>query len=143
METREINSEDYCGWGAGSEKKYLAPSQCLLEGFITLTTNASGLDLQRLAVNDSIHLRTHNSEYRIVILDPASYRVMAQGGSFFAEPTEAIIRGASCGGAMLKIGWIMIDLQLELVYYPSRQQPQSVITSPVEALYLRRAGVQC
>ena len=139
MGAREVSGEDYCGRFRVSEKKYAAPSQCLLEGFIALTARAKSLDVQRLAVNDSIRLRTRNSEYHVVLLDPASRRVMVQGGSFFAEPTEAVIRGASCGGAMLKVGWIVIDLQLELVYYPSGKEPQSLITSPVDALYLQRA----
>jgi len=74
-----------------------------------------------------------------VLLDPADLRVEVQGGSFFANPTEATIRGATVGGAMLKIGWISVGLQIELVYYPAGNQMQSVVTSPVKKLSLECA----
>jgi hypothetical protein len=95
--------------------------------------------LHRLAVNDAIQVRTENSEYRIVLLDPADLRVEVQGGSFFAEPTKANIRGATVGGAMLKIGWISVGLQVEIVYSPARNQMQRVVTSPVKKLSLECA----
>jgi hypothetical protein len=94
-----------------------------------------------LSVRDVIRLRTLNSEYRIVLLDPVKGRVNVQGGSFFTEPTEAVIEGSSCGGALLKAGWIGIGLQLELVYNPAIGRTQTVITSPVEMLFLERPSV--
>jgi len=116
------------------ETLFTIPRQCLLEGFVELNASSRGVDLHRLAVNDAIRVRTENSEYRIVLLDPGDLRVEVQGGSFFSKPTEATIRGATIGGAMLKIGWIGVGLQVELVYYPQRNQMQSVVTSPVQKL---------
>ena len=121
------------------ETLFTVPKQYLLEGFVELSASSRGVDLHRLAVNDAIQVRTENSEYRIVLLDPADLRVEVQGGSFFAKPTEATIRGATVGGAMLKIGWISIGLQVELVYYPARNQMQSVVTSPVKKMSLECA----
>ena len=121
------------------ETLFTVPKQYLLEGFVELSASSRGVDLHRLAVNDAIQVRTENSEYLIVLLDPADLRVEVRGGSFFAKPTEATIHGATVGGAMLKIGWISVGLQVELVYYPARNQMQSVVTSPVKKLSLECA----
>jgi hypothetical protein len=120
------------------EAVFTVPRLCSLEGFAELNASSGGVDLRRLAVNDAIQLRTENSDYRIVLLNPMELRVRVQGGSFFAEPTEAIIRGATVGGAMLKIGWISIGLQVELIYYPARDRMESLVTSPVKRLLLER-----
>jgi len=124
---------------AERETQFIVPRAYLLEGFAELNASSRGIDLHRLAVNDAIQIHTDNSEYRIVLLDPADLRVEVQGGSFFANPTEATIRGATVGGAMLKIGWISVGLQIELVYYPAGNQMQSVVTSPVKKLSLECA----
>src|SRR5262245_37512422 len=121
------------------EMLFVVPKSYLLEGFAELNALSRGVDLHRLAVNDAIRVSTENSEYRIVLLDPADLRVEVQGGSFFARPTEATIRGATVGGAMLKIGWISEGVQVELVYYPARNHMQSVVTSQVKKLSLESA----
>jgi hypothetical protein len=121
------------------EKLFIVPKPYLLEGFAELTASSGGVDLHCLGANDAIRVRTENSDYRIVLLDPADLRVEIQGGGFFAKPTEANIRGATVGGAMIKIGWISVGLQVELVYYTARNQMQSVVTSPVIRLSLECA----
>jgi hypothetical protein len=130
----ELN-QDY----AIDETLFIVPKPYLLEGFAELSASSGGFDLHRLAVNDAIHVRTENSEYRIVVLDPSDLRVQVHGGSFFARPTEATIRGATVGGAMLKIGWISVGLQVEIVYSPAHNQMQRVVTSPVKKLSLECA----
>src|SRR5262245_21074156 len=121
------------------ETRFTVPGHCLLEGFTALSAASSGVDMQSLCESDVIRLRTLNSEYRMVLLDPAAHRVSVQGGSFFPEPTEAVVRGSSCGGALVKVGWIGIGLQLEFTYHPARGRAESVITSPVEKFSLERA----
>jgi len=118
------------------EMKFTVPGYYLLEGFAALGAATSGLDLRKLSVRDVIRLRTLNSEYRMVLLDPPTRRVSVQGGSFFTEPTEAVVEGSSCSGALLKAGWIGIGLQLELVYSPAVGRTQNIITSPVEMFSL-------
>ena len=124
-----------CELSAG-ETLCAVPRPYLLEGFTELNALSRGFDLSRLAVNDAILMRTENSDYRIVLLDPSDLRVKVQGGNFFARPTEAVIRGATIGGAFLKIGWIGVGLRVELVYYPARDQAQILVTSPVKRLSL-------
>ncbi len=123
---------------AMSEQTFVLPRMSLLEGFAELISSSRGVDLTSLAVNDAIQVSTENSEYRIVLLDPIILRVEVQGGDLFAKPTQATVRGATAGGSMIKIGWITVGLQVELVYYPAGNQMQSVLTSPVKTLSLER-----
>lgn len=119
---------------------FAIPRQCLLEGFAELSAASSGIDLQQLAARDEIHLHTQNSEYHLVLLDPLELRVVVQGGSRFTEPTEAILCGATLGGAMLRTGWIGLGLRLELLYDLAHGDLQSLVTSPVQRLRLERLG---
>jgi hypothetical protein len=122
------------------ESSFEVPRESLLDGFAQLSDSPESLDVRRLKVRDQVVLHTHNTEYRIKMLDPAERRVMVQGGDFFVEPTEAIISGTSTGGALLKVGWIVPGFQLEFLYHKAQSpsSPQSVITSPVTSLYVER-----
>lgn len=126
------------GETAIGETLFAVPKPYLLDGFTELNASSSGVNLHQMGVNDLIHIQTQNSEYRVLLLDPIELRVRVQGGNFFAEPTEAIIRGATVGGSMLKMGWISVGLQIELVYYSARDRTQSLVTSPVKNLLLER-----
>src|SRR5689334_6464126 len=45
-----------------------------------------GVMLESLNAFDTILLRTHNSEYRILLLDPKTGRALVEGGSYLLEP---------------------------------------------------------
>jgi hypothetical protein len=122
------------------DRRFTVPGYAMLEGFAEISTTSDGVDVGRLTAGDLIHLRTLNSEYRIVLLDPAAGRVTVEGGQLFPVPTTAVIRGSGCGGAMLRVGWIGIGLQLELDCCWTLDQPSSVITSPIEGFLLERTG---
>jgi hypothetical protein len=121
------------------EMKFVVPRDCLLDGFVDLGATKGGVYLRDLAARDAIELRTENNRYRIVLLDPVMRIASIHGGEFFADPTEVVVRGSSLGGAMLRIGWIGLGFQLEMVFYPASEKTESVITSPVERLYLMRS----
>ena len=97
-----------------------------------------GVDLHELAAGTLIRLLTQNSEYRIVLLDPEAGRVQVEGGRYFRTPTEAVLNGSSCGGSMLRMGWIGVGLQVELDYPLQPDQFVTVVTSPVEGFWLER-----
>ena len=120
--------------------KFTVPGYAVLEGFTELSNASEGLDVYSLVPGDLIHLRTLNNEYRIVLLDPSAGRVTVEGGQLFPSPTTAVIRGSGCGGAMLRVGWIGIGLQLEFDYCLTLGQQLSVITSPIAGLALERSG---
>jgi hypothetical protein len=88
-----------------------------LDGFAEAVATAGGLELRGLAPLDALEVWTRNSRYRITVLDPVRCRVLIEGGAFFPVLAEATIGGASCGGSMLKVGWIIQGFCLE-VFYP-------------------------
>jgi len=88
-----------------------------LEGFAEAAATAGGLEVRGLSPLDALEIWTRNSCYRITVLDPVRCRVLIEGGAFFPVLAEATIGGASCGGSMLKVGWIIQGFCLE-VFYP-------------------------
>jgi hypothetical protein len=111
----------------------VVPRHCELDGFIEIDRVLEGVALPALAPCDTVKVRTHNSDYEIFVLDPESGRALVQGGRFFPQPMEAIVRGSTFGGCMLKMGWLGVGLHMEISAYG-----QSVITSPVQALTVER-----
>jgi hypothetical protein len=139
MKTGQFNTSEATN-PSGGQQMVTVPIIATLGGFTQLTSTSEGVDLGRLAALDRIYLRTDNSDYQIVLRDPGTRRATVSGGRLFAEPQDVIVRGSTCGGAMLRVGWIGIGLQLELVYLPDTSLVQNVTTSPVQELVIERAG---
>ena len=78
-------------------------------------------------------VKTLNSLYRVVILEPPRPRILIQGGRFFPEPTEALLAGASFGGSMLKLSWLGCGLRMEVC-----SDGQCIVTSPVQSIEFQR-----
>lgn len=119
-----------------AQTQFVLPANCLLEGFAIAATGSSGLCLQNLKAHDLIVFRTANSEYRVQVIDPARRRVKVQGGKLFAQPAEAVLVGASYGGAMIRLGWICVGMQLEIIRHTTDNRAINFITSPVETIRL-------
>jgi len=100
-----------------------------LDGFAEAVATAGGLEVRGLAPLDALEIWTRNSRYRITVLDPQRCRVLIEGGAFFPVLAEATIGGASCGGSMLKVGWIIQGFCLELFYPGGR-----IVTTSVRRL---------
>jgi len=92
-----------------------------------------GVTLKMLAAGETIHVRTQNNDYRILLLDPETSRALVQGGPFFAEPTEATVSGSTFGGSMIKLGWIGPGLCMEISAHG-----HLITTSPVASLHVGR-----
>jgi hypothetical protein len=108
---------------------HLIASARTLDGFAVQLGDADGVDVRQLAEGTVVIVRTRNSCYRFVILEPETKRVLVSGGDWFAEPTEVRLVGATSGGSMLKPGWMGVGLRLEL-----RHMNQPLTTSRVEAV---------
>src|SRR5215216_4140721 len=63
---------------------------------------------------DTILLRTHNSDYRILLLDPKTGRALVEGGAYLIEPSEALVRGSANPGSEFKGGTICVGCRLEM-----------------------------
>jgi hypothetical protein len=85
-----------------------------------------GLQIDALEPMQYVHVRTRNSLYEIVVLDPAGH-VRVRGGRLFPEWTPARLAGSSAGGSILKRLTIHAGLCME-IDLPARRR---VLTSPV------------
>ena len=108
---------------------YLIGSARTLDGFAFQLGDTDGVDVRELAAGAIVIVRTRNSCYRLVMLEPETQRVLVSGGDWFPEPTKAQLVGATRGGNMLKPGWIGAGLRMEL-----RHMNQPITTSLVDAV---------
>ncbi len=115
---------------------YVIPRYCDLDEVAEISPSLEGVTLTELEACDTIHVRTRNSDYEIFMLDPKSGRALAQGGEYFAEPTEVTVSGSTFGGCMLKLGWIGVGLRMEIYVNGKR-----AVTSPVQSLRVEHVDV--
>ena len=78
------------------------------------STSSRDVMLASLKPFDTILLQTHNSDYRILLLDPTTGRALVQGGNYLVEPTEALVRGSAVIGDAFKGGEICVGSRLEM-----------------------------
>jgi hypothetical protein len=124
-EAPEMETEGY--------KLHSVPRHCSLDGFAEISNSLEGVALKMLRPRDTIHARTRNSDYRIVLVDPEQGRVTVQGGKFFMEPVAAVVSGSTLGGCMLKLGWLGLGLRIEIC-----ADGQRIVTSPVQSFFIER-----
>src|SRR5687768_6398120 len=91
--------------------------------------------LESLEPFDSILLRTHNSDYRILLLDPRTGRALVEGGDYLVEPTEALVRGSAVVGDAFKGGTISPGCRLEMWV-----SERAFLTSPIKSVWVKRNG---
>jgi len=72
------------------------------------------VELEKLQPYDTILLRTLNSDYRILLLEPQSGLVLVEGGRYLTEPAEALISGSTLPGSSFKQGAIVIGYHLAM-----------------------------
>ncbi|HEY5886046.1 MAG TPA: TraR/DksA C4-type zinc finger protein [Pyrinomonadaceae bacterium] len=63
---------------------------------------------------DTIMVRTINSDYRILLLDPNTGRALVEGGQFVTEPREGVVTGSKINGSHFKPGSIAVGCHLEM-----------------------------
>lgn len=93
---------------------------------------APELLLETLNAFDTILLRTHNSNYRILLLDPKTGRALVEGGSYLLEPNEAFIGGSLVPGATFNVGAICIGGRLDMWV-----NEKALITSPIKSIEVK------
>jgi len=102
------------------------------DGFVDKTIADSplaGVPLETLTPFDTILVRTLNSEYRILLLNPNTGRSLVDGLQQFAGPIDAVVYGSTYGGTTFKVGFIGVGLRLEMWV-----QDKLVSTSPVQSI---------
>jgi hypothetical protein len=115
--------------GEQKVERHAVPLNCSLDAVTEVLPFVEGVTLNSCAPYDVIVLRTANTEYHLLLLDPESGRVLIDGGDRFPEPIEATLLGASFGGSMIRTGWIGVGMRIELC-----ANDKYIITSPVKSL---------
>jgi hypothetical protein len=90
------------------------------------------LMLDGLAVGTTIVVATRHSSYQFAIVDAAQRRATVVGGKMFTETTDVRIEGATTGVSVIKPGWIVVGLRLELSMGLKRITTSSVTSFEVE-----------
>lgn len=98
-------------------------------------TSPNEIILESLEPFDTILLKTHNSDYRIMLLDPRTGRALVEGGDYIAEPTEALVRGSAEVGQEFKTGVISVGCRLEMWV-----EDRALLTSAVKNVYVKHNG---
>jgi hypothetical protein len=104
-----------------------------LEVIARSASTTDGLYLTDLEASTTVTVRTTFSVYRITRL--LGTTILVQGGKSFPETTPAILRGATFGGSVLKVGWIGVGLCMEI-----RAGDRRVVTSPVREITIGQVG---
>lgn len=95
----------------------------------------SDISLESLNEFDTILLQTHNSHYRLLLLDPKDGRALAQGGKFLSEPQEVLVTGSRRNGSMFKLGSITVGSQLEMWL-----GDEIIVTSPIGSVQIEHSN---
>lgn len=95
--------------------------------------SSSDVVLETLNPFDTILLRTQNSEYRILLLDPRSGRALVEGGDYIDEPSEALVMGSAAPGEEFKAGTISIGSRMEMWV-----NGQALLTSPIKSAQVKQ-----
>jgi len=72
-----------------------------------------GVDVRVLPPGTTVVVETDNSRYRFVILlDPSA--VLVRGGAMFPDQATIRLVGATVGGRIVKAGWLLVGLRIEM-----------------------------
>jgi RNA polymerase-binding transcription factor DksA len=91
--------------------------------------------IENLNPFDTILLRTHNSDYRILLLDPKIGRALVEGGDYLLEPNEALLKGSAVAGDALKPGAICVGCRMEMWL-----NERVFLTSPIKFIDVKHSG---
>jgi|SRR5215510_10901060 len=104
-----------------------------MEGLRNIAGQYECVQLSELAPLTTLFVWTHNSLYRVVVIDGA--HVYVQGGDFFADPSPAEIVGARMGSGFLFDGLICIGLEIELRAGGTRFRTSRVVAMTTESAH--------
>ena len=89
--------------------------------------------LESLNAFDTIMVQTHNSMYRILLLDPKTGRALVDGGEYLVEPNEALLKGSASLGSEFKVATISVGCRLEMWI-----DERVFLTSPIQSVQVAK-----
>lgn len=84
-----------------------------VEALLNARKNDPGIDVHKLKSGTKIKARTINNLYEFEITDQPGY-LLAQGGKYIKTKKKIYLSGSTYGGSMIKIGWIGLDMNMEI-----------------------------
>lgn len=99
------------------------------------STEQTELLLETLNPFDTILVRTCNSDYRVLMIDPKTGRALVEGGDYLLEPNDALLMGSAVAGDELKPGMISVGSRLEMWV-----NERVFLTSPVRSMSVKHNG---
>ena len=96
-----------------SDRPSAVPRTCTLDGFIEASTDA-GIHIDQLDPLTELIVRTWNSVYHILVVDPHGSKILIRGGRWFPVSVAATLAGSGFGGSFLKTRWIGVGFRMEL-----------------------------
>jgi hypothetical protein len=120
------NSTDRESQGGG------IPPPGFLDDFVLRCRDAEGVAVHSLEAGAALLVETGNSRYQFVVVDGPKRRVIVKGGAKFLKATPVRLDGATAGGSALKLGWILVGLQLQVSQGRRRIRLSSVRSVTVE-----------
>jgi len=98
----------------------------------SVVSSQSELSLEELQPFDTIVVRTLNSDYRILLLDPKTGRVLVEGGKYLIEPREGFLIGSVLHGSQFKLGSLAMGSHLDLWVDGKDMRTSRVASASVE-----------
>ena len=102
------------------------------ENKLSADESDSEIILERLNSFDTILLHTHNSDYRILLLDPGTGRALVEGGSYLPEPSEGLVKGSALPGSAFNGGALCVGGRLEMWV-----DEKVLLTSPIKTVEVK------
>ena len=99
--------------------------------FAFMTRAMQGIALDSLTPGTALLVTTLNSHYRFVVLLQSQY-LLVQGGAKFPEWTVVRFDGATAGGSAIRVGWILVGFQMEMVLGAERVRSSRVRSISIE-----------
>ena len=103
----------------------LSPRTGTLKGFVDSPLN--GVDLRTAPPMLELRVETKNTTYRMIAAGQGHVHI--EGGSYFPTLTAAHVDGASAEGRMVRSGWVVVGLCMEI-----SANGQHIATSPVRSI---------
>lgn len=100
-------------------------------------SNRNDVLLESLDPFDTILLRTHNNDYRILLLEPKTGRALIEGGDYLVEPNEGLLRGSAIPGSEFKGGWVCAGARLEIWV-----DERVLITSTIKSVHVKHGAAE-
>lgn len=107
-----------------------------LEYILQRFRNNRGFKINDFPEGTKVSVNTTNSLYELVVLDEQYVSIFGgikkDGSTRFPKPTKAIVFGATLGGSIIRLNWIVYSMQMEIRIEEGENHGHTIVTSAVK-----------